>query len=214
MPDPLLIVENGTVVSGANSYVTVDQVTAYALTHDGGASWATANPDTKVRACVYAFEYLRNGVRYQFRGTQHDANQRGSWPRDGATRFRGQDIAPLTIPFEMLDAQCDLAMRVVRSIGAGVPGPTTLQPDLPRGGAIQSKKVGPLETTYFAGAPSETVLQSVAGILANLLRYPIDDITPLYFGQHPTSPYLPGQFDYGRPSGLLGEGIPTDGSAL
>lgn len=199
MPDPELVIEDGTVVTDANSYVTTDQVAAYANAHDGGQAWNAANPNTQIRACVFAWEYLRNESRYMYRGIRHSYLQNGSWPRDEAAYYRGQDIPSGFIPQPVMDAQCDLAIRCVESIGVGVPLPTTLQPDLEHGGIVQTEKIGPLTTTFFEGAPPETVLQSIQGILAPLLRIVIDDITPAFLPQHATSPYLPGQFDYGRP---------------
>lgn len=194
---PTLVIENGTVVTGANSYVEIEDVTAYADTHDGGAVWAALDDNNKVRAIVYAYEYLRNESRYMYRGIRHSFAQTGSWPRDDATMYRGQEVPPNVVPQIMLDAQCDLALRCAAAIGEGQPGPTTLQPDLEHGGMIQSEKIGPITTTFFPGGPPDTVLQSIQGILSPLLVGVIDEINPLFFPQELTPPYLPREFDYG-----------------
>ena len=57
-----------------------------------------------------------------------------------------------------------------------------LQPVLERGGMIASKTIGPISTSWFAGAPSQAVLSEIAGMLMPLLRsagnYPEPTLVP------------------------------------
>ncbi len=195
-PGPLLVVEDGTIVPNANTFVTISDVSAYAGTHidDGGADWLATPALLQSRSIVIAGEYLRNESRYMYRGTRQDVvTQRLPWPRTNASEYRGPFYPNGVIPWRMKDAQCDLALRLVT---LGLVSATALQPDLDRGGMTASERVGPIAAAYMKNAPPETVLQTIHGILAPILRERISDISPTYAQPTDLTPFIPGEWDY------------------
>lgn len=182
----LLIVEDGSVVANANTFVTAAEVVSYADRR--GYDFDNNDPDESARAIIRAADWMKNTSRLQYRGSLRSAVQCLPWPRDSASFYRGPDIPSTLIPQCVKDAQCELAYRTF----AG----TELQPDMVRGGATKKEKLDVIEVEYFEGAPAETVIQAVLGILAPVLisqntTFP----TPYQASPVDKTPYLPGEFD-------------------
>lgn len=183
---PLVIVENGSLVANANSFVTREIVKAYC--DDRGYTFDISDTAAADRAVIKGADWLKNTMRLAYRGALRSATQTMPWPREGASFYRGPDIPSTMIPQCVIDAQCELSYRAY----AG----TNLQPDLARGGQVKKEKLDVIEVEYFPGAPSETVLQAVLGMLAPVLIDP-GTILPLPYQAQPVdkSPYLPNEFD-------------------
>lgn len=169
-----LVVEDGSGKANANAFVTVEAVGDYA-TAIGNSSWGAAAQAEQEAAIVRATLYLRNEQRYPYRGTKRSYAQRLPWPRTGAVEHRGLPVPEDAIPPAIADACCELAIRELDS-------PGSLQPDAARGGAVVSESVGPISTTYAADAPTETVIRTVAGLLAPLLRCDGDTLPVPFVG--------------------------------
>ena len=185
---PLVVVENGTIVTNANSFVEVADVDQFAA--DRGSAW-TGTDDAKAQAVIRAGDYLRDEYLFPWRGARVSRFQRMPWPRDGASERYGQDTyEDNEIPWRLKEAQCWLAIAAL--------GGTVLQPTLARGGQIQTKKIDVISTTWFQWAPAEDQYMAVRGFLQPLLRRLLDDADP-YFTQPDTteelSPFAPGEFD-------------------
>lgn len=174
-----LIVEDGTIVANANTFVNVTDVTAYA-TLQGNAAWAAAGVTAQEAAIIRAAAYLRNESRFLWRGSRVSPDQRMPWPRQGASEYRGPALPNNYISWRLKDAQCDLALREAAS-------PGVLQPDLARGGKVRSEKVDVLETTYADDAPGEALLVSAMGLLAPLLLT-TQSAVPVPYQATPTDP--------------------------
>jgi hypothetical protein len=182
---PLVVVENGSLVANANSFVTRDDVLAYC--QNRGYTFSIGDTALADAAVIKGADWLKNTMRLSYRGALISAAQTMPWPRQDASFYRGPDIPSTMIPQCVKDAQCELVYRAF----AG----TNLQPDLARGGQTKREKLDVLEVEYFPGAPSETVLQSVLGMLAPVLLDP-GTILPLPYQAQPVdkTPYLPGEF--------------------
>lgn len=180
-----LVVEDGTGKANAESYVSVADFQTYATAR--GLDLSAAFGDISLLE-----QALRRGTAYvetfwsRFPGYRTNRRmQRLEWPRVGAYYFvpdsgradafyfggrqdevftaQGYDyIAANVVPHEILDATCEAAVREVQ-----VPG--SMQPDLERGGAIQSIRAGSVEVVYAANAATNTVVQVIDGILSSLL---------------------------------------------
>lgn len=156
-----LVVEDGTGLATANSFITDAEFTAWAsargrlegLTQDSGSARAPS--------IVLAADYLCNEQRFQWRGKRTVPTQALVWPRTGATNRDGYDIASNVVPASVKQAQCSLAWLSMTGVD--------LQPVLPRGGRIQTKTIGPLSTTYFNDATAETVFAEAMGAIDPLL---------------------------------------------
>lgn len=180
-----IIVETGSIVAGANSFIDVTELVAYAA--DRGLTLGGTTQEREA-ALVAAADYLRNESRFKYRGTRVSANQRLPFPRSGCAEDNGPAYASTDIPWRMKDAQAALAVRAL----AG----TALQPDLERGGAVKRSKIDVIETEYFDGAPSETTFADAMGYVAPLLRTSQDPTGVPYLAvPEDATPYVPGEFD-------------------
>lgn len=101
------IVEDGTGVSGANSYVTVEYADDYLIQNIHVAeAWEALTLDDKQYLLSWASRYLDQHARWNGYQTYPTAKLR--WPRS-YVRVDGQFIDPKTIPYQIMDATCELA---------------------------------------------------------------------------------------------------------
>lgn len=140
-----LIVEDGTGLPNANSYISVVDTDAY-FTGRGNAKWASASPTDKESALVNATDYLDLRWIGLVGGVALTTTQSLLFPR---TR-----LAPCArgavLPTQVLYATAEYAVRALA--GSLWPDPTVD----PSGYAIRSKKtkVGPIETDIAFAAGS------------------------------------------------------------
>lgn len=185
------IVEDGTGRADATSLCAVETADAF-WADRGDEVWteAVANAD-KEAALVAASDYLRNQSRYRWSGTKLTYAQTMPWPRTGAWERDGNEVPDDVVPWQVEQACCYLAREVLNGVA--------LQPALDRGGDIQSESVGPISTTYRAGARPDTLYQAVDGLLASLLRLPgvLNPAAPHVSEVTYPQGFYPKQFDYG-----------------
>lgn len=147
-----IIVEDGTGVAGANSYVTVAEFTAYLLERGIVLSGTLTHEQLLIRGMDY-IESLR------FVGGRVDCAQPLSWPRywvpidEGCCYFQSN-----VIPNELKKAQ----MQTALSIDQGNDPLSTI----PR--LISSVTVGPISVTYEKGS-NAPIIRSVAAYLNKLV---------------------------------------------
>lgn len=166
-----LIVETGSGVAGANSFVDL----AYAATYFSDrniAAWGD-DDDLQTAALIRAAQYL-NGLRWQ--GSRVNFRSLLCWPRFGVPV---PDFQPLTdtygmgttwgmywpsneIPEPVKMAQCEAALRYLQG--------TDMLPDLDRGGLVLHQKVDVIEKTFASFAPGGTTFQSVLALLRPFLK--------------------------------------------
>lgn len=134
-----LVIENGSLVAGANSYVEVEEARAYA---DARASTFTGDDAEVEAALIVAMDFLES-LRAQYQGSKVDpAGQSLQWPRTGVV-IDGWQVPITHIPKELKAAQCQLALESA----AG----TDLMPT-GDGREVIREKVDVLETEYAPGA--------------------------------------------------------------
>lgn len=160
-----LIVETGSIVPGAQSYASVQDADTY---HEqfGNSTWA-GSAEVKEAALRRATRFIDSFYRYGFQGTKMQPTQPLEWPRFNVRDpSSGWFLDPSPLPVALVQATCEAALRELVSPGA-------LQPDLERGGAVQSKSVaaGPVSTTtvYATGASGRTVYTVLDEMLSALL---------------------------------------------
>ncbi len=130
----ILVVEDGTIVNGANSYATLVEARAYALARGVTLSAVDAVLDSQM---IKAVDYLES-KRARYQGSKVDASQALQFPRSGVV-IDGLEVAADAIPALLKSAQIQLAMQ----ISAGVDlMPTTTGP------FVIEDTVGPLTTKY------------------------------------------------------------------
>ncbi|MBL8967951.1 MAG: hypothetical protein JNG85_13165 [Spirochaetaceae bacterium] len=154
----MIIVEDGTGLATAQSYVSVADCTTYHAAR-GNAAWAAAATDSlREQALVRATQAL-DGKR--FRGVRASAAQALEWPRFDA--FDDSLYALEGVPAKLKAATCEAALIELATPGA-------LSPALERGGAVRREKVGAIETEYASGAPAKTVYSVLEGLLRGLVE--------------------------------------------
>jgi len=188
---PTLVVEDGTVVLGANTYLGIGSVGSPEVS---GADtyfenlmdtvWLNALPAQKGAALIKAGIFLRQQFRLKWAGSLMDANQAMDWPRRGVpvpdffdpfyervlpVGFENTYYIPEnSIPQLVKDAQCMLARYTMDDSGiSNVP----LQS--PLGRKTASEQVGPIAVSYFpdgqGGGRQTTFYWDVENLLAPLL---------------------------------------------
>ena len=144
--------EDGTIVAGANTFCTLEELRAFAaarsatLPTDDAALEGMANK---------AMDYLAS-QEARFQGTRVSADQELPFPRYGVN-LNGFDVDPTTVPKTVRDAQCALCMALNASVD--------LLANRDGKGQIILKKVGELTTQYAptgssSAAPSSPLVDS------------------------------------------------------
>lgn len=161
-----LIIEDGTMPEGANSFASVAEADAYLSAR--GLSWPLpesdvvqdANLAAKEAALVRAADYLNV---LAWRGSKVEWNWPMSWPRKDAPipGSSEQFIPDNVVPVQVKRACMELAALFY----AG----EDLLAAVERGGRIASETVGPISTSYFDDASSETFYPAVAGLIGDFL---------------------------------------------
>lgn len=100
-----LVVEDGTGLASANSYVALADFISYAAARLHRATVAAADDATRTAALITATQLIDTYIR--FHGSRLTTTQALEWPRSGVTDRDGNTITGL--PQRLLDATCELA---------------------------------------------------------------------------------------------------------
>lgn len=155
-----LIVEDGTGLANAESYVSVAFADDYHERY-GNADWAALGTDQKEIALRKATQYLDS--EYSFIGDRKTTTQALEWPRlNGANWyvFSTSDYVYNWPSLPLQQACCELALRYGD-------GSTPLMPDETRG--IKSERVGPIAVEY-TDASQNTQFTQVDNMLRPITR--------------------------------------------
>lgn len=136
--------EDGTIVAGANSYVTVAYADTY---HDdrGNTSW-TGTDAVKQAALIKATDYVDQN--YDFNGYIYDEDQALNWPRSIFNADTDE------IPDKLQQAVCMLALEALSE---------DLNPTLGRN--VKREKVDVIEVEYQDGASMSKTRPAIYGLL-------------------------------------------------
>lgn len=137
-----LVVEDGSEVAGANSYVTLVEARAF-LDARALLPSATVDDTALTLLLVKATDYLQS-KQSKFKGTRVTSTQPLAWPREDAYIYP-EDESPFAsdeIPQQLKDAQCLAAVEI---------NTYDLMPS-GRGREVTEETVGPLTTAYAPGS--------------------------------------------------------------
>lgn len=163
-----LLVEDGTGLADAESYVTVAAFRAYATSYGQDVTAKTdAECEVQLRLAAQWID-----TRWRYKGVRLKASQALEFPRSGLTDWSG--YKQTGVPARVARATSELAIR-------GLAG-TSLVPDLDRSAWIKSESVGPISTTYADGAPQSTVFSVVERLLEQFARDPDQQSAPFFGG--------------------------------
>jgi Putative DnaT-like ssDNA binding protein len=154
-----MIVEDGTGLSTANSYVSEDDADTY-FDAKGNTDW-TDSSDDKEAALVRATQAIDATYRMRFPGYKTELrNQALEWPRTSA--YDAQNNIVEGVPVEIIQATCEAALRELTD-------PNSMRPDLSRGGDVRRLQAGSVSIEYGAGSSTVTTYTLIDGILSGLL---------------------------------------------
>lgn len=157
-----LIVEDGTGVANANSFVTLDEIKAAAAAR-GVTLPATDADIEKLSFNAIDFIVSKEG---QMNGVRTFAEQDLPYPRTGVVIY-SRALLPNGIPKTLKQAQIQLVFD-------GANGVPLFTNDTPQEAAVKRDKVGPIETEFFepggTGAGMAPALDAAMSYLSPLLR--------------------------------------------
>lgn len=159
-----LIVENGTGLVNAESYISVADADTY-HSNRGNTAWASLTTGVKEQSLRKATDYIEQVYRLRFLGYRHTELQALSFPRDEVQRrdftylnqfsFYANDV----VPIELANACADLGLRA---------STTELAPDIAR--ITKREKVGSLEIEYDDTKPAYVKYRAIDNLLAPFLN--------------------------------------------
>lgn len=144
----MLIVEDGTGKVDANSYVSVEEASAYFTLRNRSIQWSSLSAEQQIANLVEATDYIESVYGSRFKGYPKTKEQALSFPR--------VDSGLADMPRQLKAATFEYAY-------AAAQGPLLPTPEVDETGQVLLKKVeevGPVkeETTYQSGGAS-TVLR-------------------------------------------------------
>lgn len=166
-----LIVEDGSVVANANSFVTEQQIVTYAAMRGIVLPFATdADKDAVAILGVKAMDYLRI---LPWRGEPVSQTQTTPWPRKN---MQTPIVYPEDeVPLNVVEAQLQLTLLVN--------GGTVLIPTSTGTGYLVKEKIGPIENVYSEKVGVSTdglpILPGIAGLLDPWLLGPTEGFVPV-----------------------------------
>ena len=146
-----IIVEDGSIVSGANSYVSAADLTTYGT--DRGVTISATNPEDLL---IEAMDYIES---LDFIGLQYTEDQSLVWPRSGAVKKKLWQYEVTEIPQDLIDGLCETALAIDA-------GNSPIQ-NIDR--TTVKEKVGDIEVEYKAGSASNTIVKKINTKLKDLL---------------------------------------------
>ena len=152
-----LIIEDGTIVTGAQSYVSASDCRIYALARGLKFTDDAAGEQALVRATTWLDSaYPWTGARTGGRG------QPLQWPRQNVTDVEGNPIANDEIPQEVVSACCEAAVRELAK-------PGSLSPDYTPAKRIKSASVDGAVSVEYVGGSEMPISTVIDGILTSLI---------------------------------------------
>lgn len=156
-----LNVEDGTGKTDSDAYVSLEDCSAY--TQARGLSFPTSPAGPAEAAIIRATAAIDATYRSRFSGEKVNGRQQAlEWPRKNATDASGSNIDTDEVPFEIVEATCEAAVRELATPGA-------MMPDLERGEQIKSLQAGSVAIEYGSNASAQTTFSLIDGILSGLI---------------------------------------------
>jgi hypothetical protein len=134
----LFIVEDGTQVANANSYISVNDADDYFTDINYQESWFTKDTQERERSLMNGTQFIDN--QYIYIGTKASEEQGLQWPRENAIDNNGFEVDG--VPKNIKQATCEAALRTFNA---------SLYTDISVKGNIKLEKVDVIEVEYFEG---------------------------------------------------------------
>lgn len=153
-----LIVEDGTGLAGAESYVSVSEAGAYLRARGNAEAWDELEQVDREIALRKASDFMRQIYRQRWAGARVHYEQRLDWPRYSVV-VDDFTVPSNVVPVDVKQACSELALRAAQG--------EELMPDLEAGNSqVKREKIGPLDTEYFENSVGAAErFQSVTAML-------------------------------------------------
>lgn len=161
----MLITEDGTGKSDAESLATVAEADTYHSARGNETAWTDLDTDVKERHLRNATDYMGQMYRTKWKGRRASLTQALDWPRydvqlDDVGYGRYLAYVPVnTVPKEVIQATCAMALKAASG---------ELAPDLQR--QVIAETVGPLRTEWAPGSPEYVRYRAIDLLLKPLLE--------------------------------------------
>jgi hypothetical protein len=156
-----LNVETGTGAANSDAYVSLEDCAEYA--EKRGLSFPPSPAGPAEAAIIRATAAIDATYRSRFSGEKVNGRAQAlEWPRKNATDASGSNIDSDEVPFEIVEATCEAAVREMATPGA-------MMPDLERGGQIKALSAGSVSIEYGSNASAQTTFSLIEGILSGLI---------------------------------------------
>lgn len=153
-----LIVEDGTGLATAQSYISVADAATY-LAAKGDTTWAAATDASREAALVRATAYLDGAYGQRWPGSRSLSTQALDWPRSYAWDRDGYGLTG--VPQAVKNATCEAA--VLELAEAGVLSKKAE-------GGLKSIKIGSIEKTWTgSSAPASMAYPAIRQALARIV---------------------------------------------
>jgi len=153
-----LIVEDGTGLSTAESYISVDDADIYIAAYRGtDSTWDGATTASKEIAARQATKYL-DGV-YLWKGEIYSSEQALDWPRNYV--YNDSGLMETGIPVALEQATAEVMFLIITGV--------TITEDVTRSKQVVSEKVDVIEVEYESGASQQPSFPIVNRLLSDLV---------------------------------------------
>lgn len=161
-----LIVEDGTGLANAESYLSVADADTY-HSNRGNTAWAALATPAKEQALRKATDYIEQAYRYRWKGGRINAVQALSWPREYARR---EEFIDNSFPYDIyfpsdvvpVEVETATAILALKSVSGDLAGDLTQ--------TVVREKIDVLEVQYSEYSPQYTRYRSVDLLLRPLLQ--------------------------------------------
>jgi len=153
-----LIVEDGSGVLGANSYVSLQYVSDY-CSDMGYSDWDTGDSPKQISSILRAMKYIEC---FNFIGVKNQIVNDLEWPRSEAYNRNGLLIDSDIIPSKVKSAVCEAAY--IEFLNAG-----KLQPSIDRAG-LKKEEYGDVKFEYFKTGKISPSFSVISGLLVGLVK--------------------------------------------
>jgi len=142
-----IIVEDGTGVAGANSYVTVSGVGVYATDY-GYTDWTDATATVQQQSLLRAMRYIEG---LAWKGVKYDQTQALEWPRSEVYDKDERLVADDVVPVPVVEALCEACILCLPT------STINLQPNLTKDDFVNYEQVtGAVTVSYSVNEASLT----------------------------------------------------------
>lgn len=145
-----------TITVGTNSYITLANANTYMSATLQAAVWSALADATKEAALISAARMID---RQAWQGSKTDSGQAMAWPRSGLVDKDGNEVSSASVPQQVIDAQCELALALSQD--------SSIQSNTSSSQNIKRVQAGSASVEYFrsvAGGRFPTVVQELLGL--------------------------------------------------